>query len=79
MTTSLLRREPDKLITDLRTGETFTRRSLRERLNALVMPEQPEDVQRALGVAFGQRAASGTFIARDVGVEGPENSGDLAA
>jgi hypothetical protein len=75
----VLRREPDKLITALRTGEIFTRRSLRDRLSALVMTEQPEDVQRALGVALAQRAASGTFIAREVGVDGPATSVDRDA
>jgi hypothetical protein len=48
-------------------------------VNALVLPEQREDVQRALEVAFAQRSVNGTFAARQVGLDGPANSGDLTA
>jgi hypothetical protein len=40
----------------------------------LVLPEQPDDVQRALGIAFAHRSASGTFVAREVGLEAPAES-----
>lgn len=56
-----------------------TRRSLAEHLEALVLPDQPGEVQHALGVAFAQRSASGTFVAREVGLDGPAGSGDLTA
>jgi hypothetical protein len=68
---------PENLIAELR--GPVTRRSLAEHLEALILPEQPEDIQRALGVAFAQRSASGTFVAREVGLDGPAGSDDLAA
>lgn len=68
----LLLNEPENLITELR--GPVTRRSLQTHLDALVLPEQPNDVQRALGIAFAHRSASGTFVAREVGLEAPAES-----
>ncbi len=73
----LILRAPENLIVELR--GLVTRRSLAEHLEALVLPEQPEEVQHAVGVAFAQRAASGTFVAREVGLDGPASSDDLIA
>jgi hypothetical protein len=73
----VLLQAPENLIRELR--GSVTRRGLQRHLAALDLPDQPEDVQHALGVAFGQRAASGTFVAREVGIDGPANSDDLVA
>jgi len=68
---------PENLIAELRSA-IVSRKSLTEYLEALVLPEQPEDIQRALGIAFAQRSANGTFVARQVGLDGPARSDDLA-
>jgi hypothetical protein len=73
----VLLQAPEKLIAELR-GSIVTQQSLQEHLDSLGLPEQLPDVQHALGVAFGQRAASGTFVANRVGVR-PATGEDLAA
>ncbi|HEY0869332.1 MAG TPA: abortive infection family protein [Acidothermaceae bacterium] len=68
----LILNEPAHLIAELR--GPVTRRSLQSHLDALVLPEPPDDIQRALGIAFAHRSASGTFVAREVGLEAPAKS-----
>lgn len=72
----LILNEPENLIAELRGA--VSRRSLQIHLDALVLPEQPNDIQRALGIAFAYRAASGTFVAREVGLDGPAESDSTA-
>jgi hypothetical protein len=72
----LLGREPERLIGELE-QHTVYRVSLQQHLEAVVLPQQPPDIQRAIGVAFARRAARGTFVAREVGVQDAETSGDL--
>ena len=65
----VLRREPQRLVEALQT-ETFTRFELAKQFEADRMPQQPADLQRALGAAFAQRWATGdTFIAKAVGID----------
>lgn len=73
----VLLQAPERLIAELR-GSIVTQASLQEHLDALGLSDQLPDVQHALGVAFGQRAASGTFVANRVGVR-PATGEDLAA
>jgi len=68
--------EADNLIAEL-SGGIVTRRKLALHLEGSILPDQPVEMQRALGVAFAERAAGGTFVAREVGIDGPTNSTDL--
>lgn len=74
----MLLREADNLIAELREA-IVSGASLAKHLKAVVLPDQPSEMQRALGVAFAQRSAGGTFVARIVGVDGPSTSEDLKA
>lgn len=63
-----LANEPQRLIDALQQG-MVTQAGLARQLIAVRMPQQPPDMQRALGAAFAQRWASGgTFVAHRVGV-----------
>jgi hypothetical protein len=67
--------EADMLIEELR--GSVSRRSLQKHLDAVTLPEQPPEVQHAIGVAFGQRSAGDTFVARQVGVDWPAAVEDI--
>jgi len=71
---------PDPLIEDLNGSSRAIFRSgdLQRRLVAANLPTLSAQHQRAIGVAVGQRAASGTFVVRWDGVEACLNSDDLA-
>jgi hypothetical protein len=69
--------EADNLISELQ-GGIVTRVKLRKHLDDAVLPDQSPEVQRAVGVAFAERAAGGTFVAREVGLDRPTDSTDLA-
>lgn len=70
--------EADVLIRAVR-ETVLSRAYLREHLEAVMLPDQPAPTQHALGVAFGQRAASGTFVANEAGVRPPAQTSDLNA
>jgi hypothetical protein len=70
--------EADLLLVELRQG-TVTKRSLEKHLAAVMLPDQPAETQRALGVAFAQRSAGWTFVTREVGVDPCAESEDLHA
>lgn len=69
--------EADNLIAELRQA-IVTRASLTRHLDGAVLPDQPPEMQQALGVAFAQRAARGTFVAHEVGLDGPSTTEDLS-
>ncbi|MGL4745816.1 MAG: abortive infection family protein [Dermatophilaceae bacterium] len=69
--------EADLLIAELHGA--VTRRSLQKHLDAVMLPDQPPEVQHALGAAFAQRAAGWTFVAREVGIDPCVTSEDLGA
>lgn len=52
-------------------GSSMSRESWRAKLVAANISSLPEPDQRRLGVAVGQRASSGTFVVREVGMEEP--------
>lgn len=56
------------LVSDLHSS-IFTRGVLRRRLIAADLPQLPFDEQHLLGVAVGQRAAGGTFVVCEDGVD----------
>jgi hypothetical protein len=62
----LLADYPNDLIDAVQTGTT--RVKLREKFDAAVLVQQPAEIQRRIGVAFGQQSAGGFFNATDVGV-----------
>jgi hypothetical protein len=45
-----------------------SRDQLRRHFDAVVLPDQPPEIQQAIGVAFGQQAAGGFGLAVEVGV-----------
>jgi Abortive infection C-terminus len=59
---------PAPLIRDLR-GKVFHRGDLRSRLAMANLPDLDDANQQSLGLAVGQRAASGTFVVVEDGVE----------
>lgn len=71
---------PDSLIDDLNGNPRAIFRSgeLQRRLVSANLPTLSAQHQRAIGVAVGQRAASGTFVVHWDGVEPCLNSDDLA-
>ncbi|MGP4058865.1 hypothetical protein ACTWP6_29305 [Mycobacterium sp. 4D054] len=71
---------PDSLIDDLNGSPRAIFRSgeLERRLVSANLPTLSAQHQRAIGVAVGQRAASGTFVVHWDGVEPCLNSDDLA-
>ena len=74
----LLIGEADLLLNELREA-IVNKRSLQKHLEAVVLPDQPPETQRALGVAFAQRSAIHTFVSREVGVDPCSASEDLVA
>ncbi|QWC83709.1 abortive infection family protein [Nocardioidaceae bacterium] len=73
---------PETLVRDL-IGDpygqlTFTAGSLGVRLREANLPAQEPRHARAIGVAVGQRSASGTFVVTDDGVRAPIADPDLA-
>lgn len=70
---------PDSLIEDLNGDPRAVFRSgeLRRRLVSANLPALSAQHQRAIGVAVGQRAASGTFVVRGDGVDPCRTSDDL--
>lgn len=74
---------PDQLIRDLVGSDTahsqnFTKGLLARRLESASLQELDPKWQRALGVAVGQRSASGTFVVARDGFEPALDSADLA-
>ena len=67
---------PVKLIFDLRTP-IFYKGVLADRLRDTALASLPVDDQRAVGIAVGQRATSGTIVVWRDGVRTPADSGDL--
>lgn len=63
----LLADYPNDLIAAVQTGTT--RSVLREKFQAAALAQQPAEVQRRIGVAFGQQSAGGFGNATEVGVE----------
>jgi hypothetical protein len=71
---------PDALIRDLvEERATFRAGVIRRRLEAANLPDLEPRHQRALGVAVGQRAMSGTFVVREGGVTACLESDDTEA
>jgi len=64
---------PNDLIAAVQTGTS--RAALQERFTAAVLPQQSEEIQRSIGVAFGQQSAGGFGNATVVGVEPAINGG----
>lgn len=62
---------PADLIRDLAGGFTFYSGDLRRRMAAANIPELNEEEAHALGMAVGQRAARGTFLAAIEGIDEP--------
>ncbi|TNC51411.1 abortive infection family protein [Mumia zhuanghuii] len=74
---------PDQLIRDLVGSDTepqkiFTQGLLARRLVSANLPQLEPKWQRSLGVAVGQRSASGTFVVSDDGLSPAVESQDLA-
>jgi hypothetical protein len=63
----LLAGYPNLLITEVN-GST-NRDKLRRHFDAVVLPDQPPEIQQAVGVAFGQQAAGGFGLAVEVGID----------
>lgn len=63
------------LIGDLRGAASFYRHTLRDRLRAVNLPMCSEQEQHSIGVAVGRRAAGGTFMVREEGVEAATTRG----
>jgi Abortive infection C-terminus len=70
--------EADRLIGELRDAIVY-RKSLAVHLEAVMLPEQAPETQRAIGVAFGARTAQDTGNPRVVGIDPAIESGDLVA
>jgi hypothetical protein len=70
----ILARYPELLIAEL-AGST-NRANLQKHFDAVLLPDQPPEIQHSLGVAFGRSAAGGFGIAADVGLD-PAAMGDL--
>lgn len=70
--------EADRLIAELRDAIVY-RRSLTEHLEAVMLPDQAPETQRAIGVAFGARTAQDTGNPRIVGIDPAIESSDLVA
>ena len=66
------------LINDL-SQAAYSKKHWAERLLAADIPNLPEEDQRRLGVAVGQRAARGTFVVREAGFEDPLSDPNDAA
>lgn len=64
---------PNDLIAAVQTASS--RAVLKEKFSAAVLPQQSEDIQRSIGVAFGQQSAGGFGNATDVGVDPAINGG----
>ena len=63
----LLADYPNELIAAVHTGTS--ERELRERFVAVTLSQQPPEVQRSIGVAFGRQSAGGFGNATTVGVD----------
>src|SRR5437764_2236384 len=70
--------ESDRLIAELRDAIVY-QRSLKEHLEAVMLPDQPPETQRAIGFAFGARAAQDTGNPRIVGIDPVIESSDVRA
>jgi hypothetical protein len=70
--------EADRLIAELRDAIVY-QRSLAAHLEAVVLPDQPPETQRAIGIAFGARAAQDTGNPRIVGIDPAIQSSDVRA
>lgn len=70
--------ESDRLIAELRDAIVY-QRSLKEHLEAVMLPDQPPETQRAIGFAFGARAAQDTGNPRIVGIDPAIESSDVRA
>lgn len=70
--------EADRLIAELRDAIVY-QRSLKEHLDAVMLPDQPPETQRAIGFAFGARAAQDTGNPRIVGIDPAIESSDVQA
>ncbi|SDY62502.1 hypothetical protein SAMN05660209_03300 [Geodermatophilus africanus] len=73
----LMAKYPTRLLTELAGGAQ--RERLRTVFEEVLLPEQPKDVQHAIGVAFGHEAAGGFGNAWDVGLNPATVSSDLDA
>jgi hypothetical protein len=69
--------EANRLIAELRDALVY-RKPLTQHLEAVMLPDQPPEAQRAIGAAFGVRAAQDTGNALVVGIRPAIASGDLA-
>jgi S1-C subfamily serine protease len=68
---------PERTAADFRGPSTFRRTEAAARLALTNLPELEPVDQRMIGVAVGQRAASGTFVVFEEGVDAAIDSGDL--
>jgi hypothetical protein len=68
--------EADRLIAELQASVVY-RQSLAEHLDAVMLPDQPPETQRAIGFAFGARAAQDTGNPRIVGIDPAIESSDI--
>lgn len=69
---------PTKLMRDLVCGVTFYSGTLTERLTSANIEALEPQQQRVLGLAVGRRAATGTFVVREDGVDAPSTDGTLS-
>jgi abortive infection Abi-like protein len=70
--------ESDRLIAELRDAIVY-QRSLKQHLEAVMLPDQPPETQHAIGFAFGARAAQDTGNPRIVGIDPAIESSDVRA
>jgi len=70
--------EADRLIAEVRDAIVH-KKSLTEHLDAVMLPDQPAETQRAIGIAFGARAAQDTGNPRIVGIDPAIESSDVRA
>jgi hypothetical protein len=68
--------EANRLIAELRDAIVY-KQSLTEHLKAVMLPDQSPDTQRAIGIAFGARAAQDTGNPRIVGIDPAIESSDV--
>jgi hypothetical protein len=68
---------PERTAADFQRPSTFRRTEAAARLALANLPELEPVDQRMIGVAVGQRAASGTFVVFEEGVDAAIDSGDL--
>lgn len=71
----VLARYPNHLLAAVNTGTSQTRLQLQ--FEQVLLPQQPADIQRAIGVAFGRQAAGGFGNAFIVGVKPAIDDPDL--